>query len=105
MFSDIIDPEAIQAEKIPSIGNYIAKRFKLGQRIPLTYMNGKFVYKATDSASFAKKSYEKGDLAVVRFVKVVKGYGVTVQLDSKTFGVIELSELTDDITQNVSLEA
>ena len=68
-------------------------------------MNGKFVYKATDSASFAKKSYEKGDLAVVRFVKVVKGYGVTVQLDSKTFGVIELSELTDDITQNVSLEA
>ena len=41
----------------------------------------------------------------MRYVKEVKGYGVTVQLDSKTFGVIELSELTDDITQNVSLEA
>ena len=44
-------------------------------------------------------------MVVVRFVKVVQGFGVTVQLDSKTFGVIELSELTDDITQNVSLEA
>ena len=63
-------------------------------------MNGKFVYKNEDSDSpdTAKKTFERGDLAVVRFVKVVPGYGVTVQLDSKTFGVIELSELTDDIT-------
>ena len=41
----------------------------------------------------------------MRFVKAVRGYGVTVQLDTKTFGVIELCELTDDITQNVALEA
>jgi len=44
LFSDILDPEAIQAETIPSIGDFIAKRFKVGQRIPLTYTNGKFLY-------------------------------------------------------------
>ena len=42
---------------------------------------------------------------MVRFVKLIKGYGITVQLDQKTFGVIELCELTDDITQNVVLKA
>ena len=79
MFSDILDPEAIQAETIPSIGDFIANRFKVGQRLSLTYLNGKFVYQGANSASSgAKKSYEKGDLAVVRFVKVNKGYGVTV---------------------------
>ena len=41
----------------------------------------------------------------MRFVKANKGYGVTVQLDQKTFGSIELCELTDDITGNVALEA
>ena len=103
LFSDILDPQAIQAEKIPSIADFITKRFKMGQRISLTYLNGKFICQ-DESASQAggatpgKKSYERGDLVVVRFVKVVQGYGVTVQLDSKTFGVIELSELTDDIT-------
>ena len=41
---------------------------------------------------------------VVRFVKAVKGFGVTVQLNEKTFGMIELCELTDDITSNVAIE-
>lgn len=103
LFSDILDAEAILAEAIPSIGDFIAKRFRVGQRIPLTYSGGKFTFQGAGSSG--KKSYEKGDLAVVRYVKEVKGYGVTVQLDSKTFGVIELCELTDDITQNVALEA
>jgi len=87
---------------MPSIANFIAQKFKVGQRIPLTYTNGKFV---CAGATAGNKAYEKGQLAVVRFVKVVKGYGVTVQIDSKTFGVIELSELSDDITQNVCLQA
>ena len=95
------------AESIPNIGDFINSRFKTGQRIALTYMNNKFIYTGAEStvASGEKKSYEKGDLVVARFVKVNKGYGVTVQLDAKTFGVIELCELSDDITQNVSLEA
>ena len=42
---------------------------------------------------------------LVRFVKAVRGFGVTVQLDEKTFGVVELCELTDDITPNVAMEA
>ena len=96
-----MDPQTIQSEKIPSIADFITKNFKMGQRISLTYLNGRFI--CQDEASQAgtatgKKSYERGDLVVVRFVKVVQGFGVTVQLDSKTFGVIELSELTDDIT-------
>ena len=96
MFSDILDAQAIQSERIPSIAGYIAENFRVGKRIPLIYSNGKFIYK--NESSDSKKTFERGDLAVVRFVKVVPGYGVTVQLDSKTFGVIELSELTDDIT-------
>lgn len=80
LFSDILDPEAILAETIPNIGDFINSRFKTGQRISLTYLNGKFVYSGADSATAtgAKKSYEKGDLVVARFVKVNKGYGVTV---------------------------
>ena len=41
----------------------------------------------------------------MRFVKAVKGFGVTVQLDEKTFGVVELCELTDDITPNVAIDS
>lgn len=106
LFSDILDAKAVIAEStVPSIGAYITAHFKVGQRISLTYSQGKFLNSKATGKTAANKSYEKGDLAVVRFVKAVKGYGVTVQLDQKTFGVIELCELTDDITQNVALEA
>lgn len=64
-------------------------------------MNGKFRCK---DAAESKSKYQKGDLVVARFVKSVQGFGVTVQLDDKTFGMIELCELTDDITSNVALE-
>lgn len=78
LFSDILDAKAVMAEStVPSIGAYIASHFKVGQRISLTYSQGKFL----QSKASTKKTYEKGDLAVVRFVKAVKGYGVTVQLD------------------------
>ena len=43
----------------------------------------------------------KGDLFVVRLVKGVHGKGVTIQLDAKTFGFIELCEITDDLVGNV----
>lgn len=69
-------------------------------RISLTYQHGKF-----SVGDKATTSYEKGDIVVVRFVKAIKGYGITVQLDQKTFGSIEFCELSDDITSNVALEA
>ena len=44
LFSDIIDPKAILEQTIPSIGEYINTSFKAGQRIPLTYSNGRFTH-------------------------------------------------------------
>lgn len=75
----------------------------MGQRISLVHNNGKL--RVHQEGVESKVSFEKGDLAVVRFVKAIKGYGVTVQLNEKTFGVIELCEMTDDITANVCMEA
>ena len=85
-----------------SIGHLIAKTFKSGQKIKLIYSNGKF---RCEEVPVQTEQHKKGDLVLVRFVKAVKGFGVTVQLDEKTFGVIELCELTDDITSNVAIEA
>lgn len=46
-----------------------------------------------------------GSLVVCRFVKSVPGIGVTVQLNDKTFGMIELCELTDEVAANVTQSA
>ena len=100
MFSDIIEPQAVLDQAIPSIGSYITENFKEGQKVKLVYNNGKFV-----CPGISKQEFAKGDLAVVRFVKAIKGFGVTVQLNQKTFGSIELCELSDDITANVAAEA
>lgn len=35
-------------------------------------------------------------------MKALQGFGVTVQLDEKTFGMIELCELTDEVVANVT---
>lgn len=43
------------------------------------------------------KTLKRGDLCVARYVKVQTGYGVTVQLNHHTFGIIEICELSDDI--------
>ncbi len=48
------------------------------------------------------QSYEVGTLTVVRYIKSVQGFGVTVQLDEKTFGMIELCELNDEVASNVA---
>ena len=49
----------------------------MGKRLTLIHNNGKLRVKSDDESS-AVQSYEKGKLAVVRFVKAIKGYGVTV---------------------------
>ena len=100
LFSDILDPQVFRSDPGSSIGGYITKSFKVGQRIKLTYSNGKF---STGGSGTAQKA--KGDLVFVRFVKAIKGYGITVQLDQRTFGAIELCELTDDVTSNVAVQA
>jgi len=104
LFSDIIDPKAVQQKTITTIASYISKAYKVGQRISLVHNNGKLRVHQ-EGAESKVGSFEKGALAVVRFVKAIKGYGVTVQLNEKTFGVIELCEMTDDITANVCMEA
>jgi len=45
----------------------------------LTHTQGRFIH--SQSAKKESSSYEKGELVVVRFVKYLKGFGVTVQLD------------------------
>lgn len=52
----------------------------------------------SDSGVIAK---EKGDLVVVRFVKVIKGRGITVQVEDGVFGFIEIAEITDEVIGNV----
>lgn len=43
------------------------------------------------------KQLKKGDLCVARYVKIQPGYGITVQMNRHTFGMIELCELSDEI--------
>ena len=62
----------------------------------LVHRGGRFSLK-----DVATDTYEVGSLVVVRYVKPVQGFGVTVQLDEKTFGMIELCELTDEVAANV----
>ena len=65
----------------------------MGTPIEVVYKNGQFF----SVKSSGEKVPKKGDLCVARYVKVSPGYGVTVQLNSTTFGVIDLCELSDDI--------
>jgi translation initiation factor 2 alpha subunit (eIF-2alpha) len=48
-----------------------------------------------------KATYKKGELVIARFVKVVKGRGVTVQVGDNIYAFVEISEITDEITGNV----
>lgn len=76
----------------------VLSQFKPGTKLDLTYKNGQFCLPGTAS----ERSFKKGDLCVARYVKVQPGYGVTVQLNSSTFGVIEICELSDDIAGNLT---
>jgi ribosomal protein S1 len=93
-FADVVTVSDLAAGA--SVETVLAKKFKVGQRVSLVHQNGRF--SLTGSVPV---SHEVGSLVVVRYVKPVQGFGVTVQLDEKTFGMIELVELTDDVSANV----
>jgi len=73
-------------------------QYKVGSPIEVVYRNGQFF----SLKSSVERLPKKGDLCVARYVKVSPGYGVTVQLNSNTFGVIEICELSDDIVGNLT---
>lgn len=47
------------------------------------------------------KTKKRGDLVTARYVKHIKGRGVTVQIHEGVFGFIEACEITDEISGNV----
>ena len=71
----------------------------------LIYSNGKFLSKnvaeQTSIVNSKRRQYARGDVVMVRFVKAVSGFGVTVQMDEKSFGTIQVCELNDEISSNV----
>jgi ribosomal protein S1 len=85
-------------------------KYKVGVTISVVYFpDGRFVEHgiATVSKQLENKGfqeYKKGDRVMVRFVKSVKSFGITVQLNAKTFGNIELCEITDKLEPNMLTE-
>ena len=71
LFSDVLSVDDL-ASASGSVPQLLAKKYKVNQKISLTFQDGKF--KPTDCI---KNTFQKGDLAVVRFVKSI-GFGVTV---------------------------
>lgn len=93
--------QILPVEDLATFGSQIfkEKNFKVGQKVKVTYLgNGQFsmLEKAED-----KKMFKRGEMLTARYVKLVKGRGVTVQVTADTFGFIEVSEITDDISGNV----
>lgn len=97
-FSDVVSAAELQSGA--SVNQILAKKFKVGQRVTLTHKDGRFFLKEA-----AHATHDVGSLVVVRYVKPVQGFGVTVQLDEKTFGMIELCEVTDEVAANVAQSA
>ena len=75
LFSDIISPHALLNESFINFSDYICKKYSKGKRVKLIYQDGKF------RLGERRNAFQKGDLAVVRFVKANAGFGITVQLD------------------------
>jgi len=75
-------------------------KFKIGQKLSVKYIqNGQF--SLLDSIFKEKTTYKKGELVTARYVGIVKGRGVTVQVGESTFGFVEICEITDEISGNV----
>lgn len=79
-----------------------AQKLKAGSRADVRYMgNGRFSMLLKED----KSELEIGRLVTARFIKVVPGKGVSVQLTSKkgseVYGFIEACEITDEIVGNV----
>lgn len=94
-FNHIVDSATLIQE-----GGSCLQRFKVGASVKVYYTKDGEFSLAKDTAERSGK-LAKGDLFVVRLVKGVHGKGVTVQLDAKTFGFIEICEITDDLVGNV----
>lgn len=94
IFSDVVTPDLLSKQSVSKI----LSQYKIGSAIDVVYKQGQFLLQK----SAEERAPKKGDLCVARYVKVSPGYGVTVQINSNTFGVIELCELTDDIVGNVT---
>jgi hypothetical protein len=61
--------------------DFLSKKYKVGSSINVVYRpDGVFVEAKIQSArkSVGQHKYKKGELCVVRFVKSVKSYGITV---------------------------
>lgn len=54
-----------------------------------------------DQKDYSKSTNKRGDLVTARYVKHIKGRGVTVQIADNIFGFIEACEITDEISGNV----
>ena len=98
LFSDCVSLHDLkndaQAEQV------IRKKYRVGQVIKVVYTDSRFVL-ADMKQSASKKNYKKGDLVVARFIKSAKSFGITVQVDWKNFGTIELCEITDRVMSNM----
>jgi len=81
----------------------MSKKYKVGQTIPASYLGRGQFSLLTNSAEQPDKSKQRkrGDLVTARYVKHIKGRGVTVQISDGLFGFIEACEITDDISGNV----
>lgn len=78
---------------------FAERNFKIGQKINVTFLgNGQF---SMQDNTADQKTFKRGQLVIARYVKLVKGRGITVQINSSTFGFIEVCEITDDISGNV----
>ena len=70
-FSEVLTVADLQGAS--SIGQVLAKKYRIGQKVLMVYRGGRFVPKTSSTTV-----YEVGNLAVVRFVKSLPGLGVTV---------------------------
>jgi hypothetical protein len=62
--------------------------------VDVYHSNGKFsLIKQEDKPA----KFEKGDLVLVRAMKIIAGKGLSVQIDETNFGFIEICEITDEI--------
>lgn len=78
-----------------------AKQLKGGTSVQVTYLGDSNFSLLPPKDRKARSTFHKGDLVTARFVKIVKGRGVTVQIDDNVFGFIEMCEITDLLAGNV----
>jgi len=102
--------DCMAAKDKEDLNKWLNTRYRVGVTVSVVYFpDGRFVEHGIATVSKqlenkGRREYKKGDRVMVRFVKSVKSYGITVQLDAKTFGNIELCEITDKLEPNMLTE-